>query len=269
MPIDDKLINAAGLKAAYDALDDKIDGLTPSDIGAVDKNGDTMTGAIYFPSQSGVYSSTGSSVFNFQRGASENTDDKLGAIVLNTTASHGKRAPRSMMFRTYSYDDNTGDIINNKEQYSLPAVETNLSEDKSYSILTTKSGAITDSTDQKNARANLNAVARIVLVAGDVKSTDAATASAIYDKLSVLNGQETATVYLHGDVMVKLTNGKLSIGNHSFGFVERHGGSSSTENTYHFWVATLVGKEQYVFTVTITSSTISYGDVYKYTGTKM
>ncbi len=87
------------------------------------------------------------------------------------------------------------------------------------------------------------------------------TAALIYNKISDLVVQTTVAVYVPGAVMSILTDGKVELA--AYGIMTKF----DTSGSYRFLVARANGQNLYGFICVITSSAVTPGTVYQYSGT--
>lgn len=92
------------------------------------------------------------------------------------------------------------------------------------------------------------------------ESTDT-TAALIYNKINDFPLQTTVAVYVPGTVMNILTDGKMALA--AYGTMTKFDSSGS----YRFLLARANGQYLYGFDCTITSSAVTPGTVYQYSGT--
>ena len=72
---------------------------------------------------------------------SNNSSNDFGWIYLSTPATNGVYRTDRFYFREYSYNSTTGERLATQENYRLPAVNANRTENNTYEILTTKETA--------------------------------------------------------------------------------------------------------------------------------
>lgn len=282
--IGEKLVNGADLKVAYDTLDDKIDGLTPADIGAlpdtttpadigalpitttpadigaVAKNGgDTVNGALFLPKSSGFYDSDGNFNIFFLNSASSSTENRLIALQCIVDNVNDTNVCRRLAFQEYSHNSSSG-TIEHSETYYLPVVSSDLSTDASYYIVTTKPDSLSSAQAKKNARSNIGAASTIILTSSDI------TASTINTKLSVLSVGDVATIYIYSKAMSLLTGDKVN--SSCYGIVYYQ---NADAHSYRFFVGDVDNNSLYTyrFASTIVSSAVTPGKVYRYDGTQI
>jgi len=214
--------------------------LTPANIGAVAKSGDTMTGNLlirkYYPNLY-LYGDAGELV----RIANNPTDGRLGLI---------QYVPSSN-YQIY-------------ENYILPAP--NVATSTQYAILTSKNAVTisqggTGATDAAGARTNLGAATHLVIYD--------TTLAGIYNKLTTLRNEETANCNIGETTAALLTGNGNSTGakvtEYVQGIVMRYGTTK-----YSFFCKSTDGQRAYGWISTLASGSSCVTDtVYRYSGTAL
>lgn len=100
----------------------------------------TNSGTIIALASSGVYTSSTSAGINFYflRGNTNATENKMGLIFMQPSATNGVSRPDRFYFRQYTYNSSTGAISDYWDQYRLPAATAGLTSANTYEIITTK-----------------------------------------------------------------------------------------------------------------------------------
>jgi len=147
------------------------------------------------------------------------------------------------------------------EIYALPAVDVGRTSNGNYDILTSKNAVTiaqggTGATTEYLGRRNLNASAGIMLTGLDD------TKEKIRQKLETMGVGETAAVYVSKVPLQLITGRSEQI--YPYGTVNR-----SNTDVFNFDLCDLRGSFRWAFQATITSTSISCGTIYKYTGTAL
>lgn len=161
-------------------------------------------------------------------------------------------------FRSYSATANAGTRAGGYESFFLPGASDGIDNASSstYYIITTKPDSNTNVTNQKNARTNLGAPAKIYLTSDDT------TAAKINPIVSVLQIGEAATFYALAAAMKVLTGNSNAPS--CSGTITR-----TASTTYRVFASNISGATIWSFSVTISSSAITpAANIYMYTGTK-
>lgn len=174
--------------------------------------------------------------------------------------------PSRIWFRQFSATASSGTRLNYREDYYLPMTADDLTANKTYSILTTKTLVTvgqggTNASTASAARTNLQASTDINLA-----STDD-TASELYAKLTAIANYHTATIYMASAAAKALSNNKVTVAGK--GIISR-----VDTNVYDIMVTGISSGNalNYIFTwrvTSLTSSAITAGTVYRYTGTAL
>ena len=238
--------------------------LTPANIGAVNKAGDTMSGNLNInraaaSDESVRFGTTAGQSSDF---ISINQNDWGIMYYVLPVKKVSDGTLRLARFSFYEYSPNSdGTRSANAEIYNLPNVDVGRTSDGRYDILTSKNAVTVDqggtgATTAPMARENLNAAACIRLNSSDN------TPEKLLAQLSLLSVGETALVHAAGSALNMLT-GK-TIGLATSGMVFRN-----STNEFYFDLTRNNGQTRWAFGTTITATVITPGTVYQYQGTAM
>lgn len=236
--------------------------LTPTNIGAVNKAGDEMTGNLYLNRRA---ADAGSFRFGTKAGSNANyisIDQNDWGIMFYTlpvkNASSGTLRSACFIFNQFSPNsDGTRSAYN--ESYKLPAVDVGRTSNGNYNILTSKDAVTipqggTGANTAPQACDNLGAAQCILFASSDT------TPALIYAKLGNLALNKPAVCRMYDATITAVSGGKITHG--SFGTVLRSG-----TNTFYFFVNQVGGDKLFSFVSTITASSIIVGNAYQYSGT--
>ncbi len=246
--------------------------ITPANIGAVAKSGDTMTGNLTVKNPTA----------NTNTQISVQTTRNSGAVTIRADQEGGNitiLSPNGKTFEIDAYNDNTIRVYSFDD--SSPAVYKHVTFNRLTGALSATGGFLgnatnvtgtvavthggTGATTPAAARtnleitpANIGAAANIMLGSGDT------TPSTIYNKVKVLSyaNRDGALIHIDQAALNVLTNRTNFTGAYS-GLITR-----SAANTYRF-LLTNGGSTMICFYANITSSAITPGNIYRYSGTLM
>lgn len=257
------MINSSAIIMAISTIKN----ITPANIGAVAKTGDTMTGSLMLASGTSIYQATSPIMF-FRREDDTNNESLLTAIFCTTNTVNGKRVGDRLYFRHYAHND-SGDTVGYWEQYRLPAFAGDATSSKTYEILTSKSPVTipqggTGATNAPTARANLGITPANIGASIFLGSSDT-TAALLYNKLEDLELNRSVSIRVSDGAIQSLSGKSISGG---YGTVVKGNVESGTLVLY-FDICYLAGNYRHAFTTRVSQTTITPGAVYSYTGTAL